>query len=242
MSGKIGRSPNVGSVAMETGRTVLLILDNLEEPRLLTEPLPGLPNHRLRDLYCRKLVTSRRDDFEGCTLLRLDRLPVEIARAVLVGAAGRSEEAADRDRGIDELLSLLGGLPLALRLAGALLAKRSQTTYARLAKVLRGRGAREVLDASGIGLADYRDGLSASLGAMLAETWSALPAGRPELARVVQALAQLEEAQTFPAELVKLLLPLPGETPWGSIGRRAHPPNAAQNAASLAAESKRLVP
>ena len=187
---------------------VLLILDNLEAPRLLTEPLPGLPNHRLRDLLCRKLVTSRRDDLDDCALIRLDSLPVEIARAVLLEAAGRSAEAAGCDHNIEELLSLLGGLPLALRLAGALLAKRSETGYARLAEVLRGRGAREVLDASGIGLADYRDGLSASLGAMLAETWSALPSDQPELARIVQALAQLEEAQTFPAELIKLLVPL----------------------------------
>jgi WD40 repeat protein len=187
---------------------VLLVLDNLEQPRLLIEPLPGLPNHRLRDLPCRKLITSRRDDFEGCALLRLETLPVEIARAVLVEAAGRGTEG-NPDDGLEQLLRLLGGLPLALRLAGALLAKRPTASYARLAEVLRGRSAREILDATGVG--DYRDGLSSSLGAMLAETWSALPPDRPWLGLVVQALAQMEEAQTFPAEVIKILVALPDD-------------------------------
>jgi WD40 repeat protein len=187
---------------------VLLILDNIEQPKLLIEPLPGLPNHRLRDLGCRKLVTSRREDLQGCRLLRLDNLPPEIARSVLIEAAERGHKVYEED-GLDQLLRLLGGLPLALRLAGALLSKRPETSYDRLAKTLLGRGARDVLDESGVGLEDYRNGMSASLGAMLAETWSALPANRPELVSVVQALAQLPEAQVFPAEIVRLLVDLP---------------------------------
>src|SRR5260370_11981045 len=48
-------------------KDVLLIVDNVDDVRLLNQDLPNLPNTRLRSLSCRLLVTSRLRNLPACT-------------------------------------------------------------------------------------------------------------------------------------------------------------------------------
>jgi hypothetical protein len=127
----------------------LLVVDNLEDPRLLTSELPGLSPFKLLDLGCRELITSRRGDLPGCRALRLDRLPPPADREVLldatageVGGPRRQPQGAQEEAALDHILAMLGGLPLALRLTGGLVASRPRLLYKRLADVLAAQGAR----------------------------------------------------------------------------------------------------
>ena len=196
----------------------LLVVDNLEDPRLLTSELPGLSPFKLCDLGCRKLITSRRGDLPGCRALRLDRLHAPADREVLLDATTKEEggprrepQGAQEVAALDRILSMLGGLPLALRLTGGLFARRPDLRYAKLADALAAQGARMVLDQAGGELPDYRSGLSATLGAVLAETWNALDRAPPALRGLVEVVAALPEARSWLVGLLHLLAPAPSD-------------------------------
>lgn len=119
---------------------VLLILDNASDPSQITPLLPGTGGHRV-------LVTSR------------DRLVELEARLVDLGPLGPDEAVAflanalrlrhpDDPRparepdALRELALLCGGLPLALSIAVALLARRPQRSVASLVQELSGPSGR----------------------------------------------------------------------------------------------------
>jgi hypothetical protein len=194
----------------------LLVLDNLEDPDLLTLPLPGFPSHCLGHLRCRKLITTRQPELPGCRPVRLDFLHPPTDREVLLEAAGREPADAMEAAALPRLLAILGGLPLALRLTGALLQRQPGVRLDRLTAVLRDKGARAVLDGNGNALDDYRGRMAASLGAVLAETWSAIPADRPELSEAVEAIAVLPEARSWSSGLLHVLVQIPSD-PLGLV-------------------------
>ena len=112
----------------------LLVLDNVATPLLLAEPVPGLKESRLDTLHCALLITTRMRDMRGCVDLPVDTLGRDDAQALLVREAGRlpTEEIE-----LGRLLDRLGGLPLALRIAGAV-ARR--VGYVRLATLMAEKG------------------------------------------------------------------------------------------------------
>jgi hypothetical protein len=127
----------------------LLVLDNLRDPSALNCDLPGLANSTPRGLGCRVLVTSREPvpDYEN---LRLDFLRSPDDCALLLRESGRDAPATPAESAaLDQVLTLLGGLPLALILTGRLLAdpSRRRLGFAGLCDVLRDKGAVEVLTA-----------------------------------------------------------------------------------------------
>ena len=100
------------------GTRTLVVLDNAADEAQVRALLPGTGG-------CTVVVTSRRrlkglDDAHG---LSLDLLPRAEALALLVAVAGRGRVAPD-DPLADEVVRLCGHLPLALRIAGALLRHR----------------------------------------------------------------------------------------------------------------------
>ena len=119
----------------EQGRPVLLVLDNASDVDQLTGLLPTYGVHRV-------LVTSRHTlgDLDGVRILDLDVLDTAEA-AALVDQALRERNPADRRAIADpghtaELAEACGYLPLALRIAAALLADGSGMTVTDLAEEL----------------------------------------------------------------------------------------------------------
>jgi hypothetical protein len=136
----------------------------------------------------------------------LDLLGREDAKALLLREAKRNADGA----GADEIAALLGGLPLALRVAGALIKQNPGTSLERIAAALRERGAVRVLDAAGQPLDDYRNGIRISVSALLAESWNELPAERAELKDILKVLACFPESQLIRSELLRWLIDCPG--------------------------------
>jgi tetratricopeptide (TPR) repeat protein len=101
------------------GKRVLLLLDNAAGPEQLRNLLPPAG--------CALVVTSRRRfTLPGLTACDLDALPLAAAAALLRSLAGRVSAAE-----AEAVARLTGGLPQALRLAGALLAKRPDLSPGR---------------------------------------------------------------------------------------------------------------
>jgi DNA-binding SARP family transcriptional activator/Tfp pilus assembly protein PilF len=111
----------------------LIVLDNAASEAQLRPLLPG-------GGQCLVLVTSRRrlKALDDAHAIPLDLLPPQDAAALLSAAAGPGRASAD-DPLLDEIAELCGHLPLALRIAGALLRHRPSWPLEHLATQLRER-------------------------------------------------------------------------------------------------------
>ncbi|WP_236700555.1 tetratricopeptide repeat protein [Allosalinactinospora lopnorensis] len=118
-------------VAGQKGGPVLVVADNAAAIAQVRPLLPGPGGHRL-------LVTSRHHmpTLTGARQLRLDTLTptasTELLRALL-DAADPQDERLDDLAGLEHLARLCAGLPLALQIAGALMARSVRHTPARVA-------------------------------------------------------------------------------------------------------------
>ncbi len=112
-------------------RRVLLLLDNAADECQVRPLLPGTPGAAV-------LVTSRArlSGLSGASLLDLDVLTDEQGVDLLGRIAGPARTAADPASARD-IVRLCGGVPLAVRIAGARLAGRPRWTPAHLAELLR---------------------------------------------------------------------------------------------------------
>ncbi len=104
--------------SLAAGRRLLVILDNAASVDQVRPLLPAGPG-------CAALVTSREmlTTLEGATHLHLDVLPQDQAVALLERVVGVERVRAEPAEA-EEITRLCGGLPLALRIAGARLAAR----------------------------------------------------------------------------------------------------------------------
>ena len=109
----------------------LIVLDNAAHEAQVRPLLPGHPG-------CLVLVTSRKrlKGLDDARSLSLDLLPPADAVALLRAVAGPERFPAD-DSSLDEVAHLCGQLPLALRIAGALLRHRPAWNLEHLAALLR---------------------------------------------------------------------------------------------------------
>lgn len=129
------------------GRRVLLGLDNATDAGQVRPFVPAEPG-------CAVLVTSRRSltELEGARLVRLGLFDAAESAELLTRIVGEQPGT--------ELVARCGGLPLALRIAGALLLDRPQWTCADLAVRLADERTR--LDWLAAGDLDVRAGFAAS--------------------------------------------------------------------------------
>ncbi len=113
------------------GSRTLIVLDNAASEAQVRQLLPGSSE-------CLVLVTSRRrlKGLEDGLTLALDALPTADAIALLRTVAGTGQAPAD-DPVLAEIAGLCGRLPLALRIAAALLRHRPAWTLEHLAGLLR---------------------------------------------------------------------------------------------------------
>ena len=111
--------------------STLIVLDNALDEAQVRPLLPGAPG-------CLVLVTSRRrlKGLDDARSLPLDLLAPQDAVALLRAVAGPSRVPAD-DPAVGEIAELCGYLPLALRIAGALLRHRPAWGLGHLAGQLR---------------------------------------------------------------------------------------------------------
>ncbi|MFG3708708.1 BTAD domain-containing putative transcriptional regulator [Micromonospora sp. NPDC047670] len=145
------------------GRRVLITLDNVAAAEQVRPLLPAEPG-------CLLLVTSRDRlsglvAVDGAHRLNLDVLSAADAVEVLAHAAGTARIDADR-AALVKLADLCGGLPLALRIAGARLADRPDLGVRRHADELATRGAMARLEIDGDGAASVRNTFAMSYAAL----------------------------------------------------------------------------
>lgn len=125
------------------GRRVLVVLDNAADEEQVRPLLPGSPS-------CAVLVTSRARlaNLAGTRLVVLDVLPADEAVDLLGQVGGRDRVVAERESAT-EIVRLCGYLPIAIRIAGAVLIRRPQQSLARFAEQLTRQRPLDVLSAEG---------------------------------------------------------------------------------------------
>ncbi|WP_165956400.1 AfsR/SARP family transcriptional regulator [Kribbella antibiotica] len=180
-----------------TDKRVLLVLDNAADADHVRRLLPAEPR-------CAVLVTSRSDlrgltALQGARRVRLDVLSSGEARALVAAIAG---QVIDPLAG-DELASLCGGLPLALRIAAANLSSRPRPDVAEYVAELRADDRLAALAVDG-------DESAAVLSAF-APSYRAL---KPDAARLFRLLG-LVPGVDFTAPVAAALL----DVPVGTAGR-----------------------
>ncbi len=111
-------------------RRMLVVLDDAAGPEQVRPLLPGTPG-------CAVLVSSRQRlvQIDGAHSLRVPPLSREDGVALLAGVIGESRAATDRTA-VGAIVDACGGLPLALRVAGARLAARESLPLSSLARRL----------------------------------------------------------------------------------------------------------
>ena len=122
-------------------RRILVVLDNAADEGQVAPLLPGAGSAgTAAGTGCRVIVTSRArlTALPGARQVELDVLDDGPARDLLAGIAGAGRLSAE-PRAAEDLLRLCGGLPLALRIAGAKLAARPHWRLADLTTRLRDR-------------------------------------------------------------------------------------------------------
>ena len=118
-------------------RRMLFLLDNVRDVAHVRPLLPGAPG-------CLVLVTSRNQlsglvAGEGAVPVRLDRLPADDARDLLVKHLGAKRVAAEAEA-VDEIVNRCAGLPLALAVVAARAATNPAFGLAELAGELGAAG------------------------------------------------------------------------------------------------------
>ncbi|MGF1660865.1 MAG: BTAD domain-containing putative transcriptional regulator [Kineosporiaceae bacterium] len=113
------------------GRRVLLVLDGADTVEQISPLLPGSPE-------CAVLITSRvrLDLLDGAKWFGLDVLDPRLCTELLASIIGRERLDAE-SASARELVAYTGGLPLALRIAGARLASRRHWRIAELTRRMK---------------------------------------------------------------------------------------------------------
>ena len=189
---------------------VLLVADNLERPELL-ESLAGLISSNLTALGCTLLVTTRFRGLSGCRDLEIERLNHSASCTVLRQESGLQRLDGDEDAALARVASSLGGLPLTLRMAGALVREHG-ARFTVLAKALRADGVIEILDEDPCLLADYRANVDRALQGLIEECLKSLPKHRAEWQRLLKAVAMIPENTVIRSEFLRYLVVDEAET------------------------------
>jgi tetratricopeptide (TPR) repeat protein len=171
---------------------VFVFLDNAASEAQVLPLSPGSST-------CAVLITSRRSltGLPGAAHLALDTLPDQEALAMLDQIVGDGRIVSDPVAALS-IVHLCGGLPLALRIAGARLAARPSMSVADLARQLD--TSRRRLDELALGDLDVRMSIEASLAAATEQDAGAVAAFR---------LLGLHEGDVLDVRVAARLLDLP---------------------------------
>ncbi|WP_437995673.1 trypsin-like peptidase domain-containing protein [Sorangium sp. So ce185] len=149
-------------------RDVLLIVDDVADSSFLVQQVRGATTWTFRSLAATVLATSRRRGIVGATDVDLVTLSEHDAEELLRREAGRS--ASDWDGpAARAIVTALGALPLAIRLAGGYLKRREAVAMSDLAAVLHRAGVDAPLE-DVVVLEDYPTTLRGGIATVLAAT------------------------------------------------------------------------
>ncbi|WP_200212571.1 BTAD domain-containing putative transcriptional regulator [Micromonospora coerulea] len=220
-------------------RRVLILLDDARDAAQVRPLVPGSGPSRV-------LVASRNRlvDLEAARRLELAVLPTDDALAMLAAVAGTA--GPERDAAARDLVRSCGRLPMALRIAGVLLARRPGCTTAALARRLADPDqALHVLRAGDLDLRAVLGSGMAGLSAPAARAFRLVAAAPLERITVAAAGALLDHPVAETEDLlgrladVSLLTPLDGQhfqmhrllRAYGRELAERHEPPAARSAA-----------
>ena len=189
--------------------TCLLVLDNVEDPQQLRRPLTRflLP----AALPCAVLFTTRRHDLGGFRPLELPVLPLKPGLELLLRHPSRQRVLDPQHPEHDEarqIYAVLGGLPLALEIAGAHLGRRPAASLRAYREEMLRRGALAVVDDRRGGVREEELGTrhAAAVAATLGEQWEGLG---EDTRLLLRAAGELPEAAAIPLARLGLLVGLP---------------------------------
>lgn len=167
-------------------KRLLLVLDGVTSEAQVTPLLPGSPS-------CAVIVTSRirLGTLSGAHWIGLDAFDRDTSIDFLATIVGRERLDAE-PKSVDELVAYCGGLPLALRIAGARLASRPHWRIAELARRLKNE----------VGRLDELSHHGLELRSSIGLSYRSLPDQVKRLFRLVAMIA----AEDFPAWTAAALL------------------------------------
>lgn len=200
------------------GRHVLVVADDAATAAQVRPLIPGSSGAAVL-VSSRSLLTG----LAGASILELGQLPDSDALSLLGSAADAAESSAAHRDAATAVVAACGALPLALRVAGAVLVARPGLTVAGLARELEGGHVLDVLTAEDISVGDTIGSsycaVSAAARRALALAATNLPADIPSWA-----LAALADGDTSIAtELVSVGLVSVATAEPGSSRYQMHP-------------------
>jgi hypothetical protein len=187
----------------------LLILDNMADPAQLGDSISG--DQSLNMLGCHILFTTRQRELGRFGACEVTVLPEEIALRLLLWH-GRRRAICD-DQGHPErpdasaICTQLGGLPLALKLAGAFLGENSELPLAEYRQRLQSEGCIATIDSElqNLSRVTLQRTHKLAVAATLKTQWDALSKGDDTARRVLRVAGQLAEAAAIPTIMLGLL-------------------------------------
>ncbi|MBK8906197.1 MAG: hypothetical protein IPM53_33775 [Anaerolineaceae bacterium] len=202
---------NTAFAYLRQNNEALIVLDNLADPYQLLEPVV----HDLipAELPCRLLFTTRSRDLGSFTPIPLHILPEQAALKMLLRHPRRQsilQPSHPEHIKAKHICDMLGYLPLALEVAGALLAKRTGLKLTQYAHDLKARGALAVLDDPKLSpdrTAQHSAAVSATLGSMLDTIEN------DEARLLLKVAGLLPESDYIPLARLGLLTAIPKEPP-----------------------------
>jgi hypothetical protein len=188
----------------------LLVLDNLEDPAQLARPVGS--EAILLTLGCRVLFTTRRRELGRFPAIEVSVLPDEPAVQLLLSHPRRHpiRDAPNHPERPEArtICHLLGGLPLALELAGAFLGENPDMPLADYRHRLQDEGCIPTVEQElgDLSPANFQPTHEAALEATLENQWNVLEKPGDEAARLLFRVAgQFSEAAVIPTTTIGLL-------------------------------------
>jgi WD40 repeat protein len=181
----------LGRVRNDT--SVLLVADSVGDAESLAE-LPGLTNSDLKSLDCKIVVTTRLRGLPGCTDFHLDPLSSDASYRLLLSESGTQHQQVNEEekRALNDVFSKLGGLPLTLRLAGALV-REEQISFEDVAAALEETGVIDVFDTPTIALEDYQTNVCRALSRLITDSLGTKSPNQSELFHVLKVISCFPE-------------------------------------------------
>ena len=192
---------------------ILLVVDNLNEPALLNQPVAGILTPV--SLPCRLLFTTRRRDLRELRSIAVDMLTESDALKLLLRSRPDILEGNHPDHAMAiTLCATLGGLPLAIEMAAAYLGQEQAVTLSDYLKRLGKEGSLQTLD-----LLEQAKEWSSTwhdpIQITLQSQWAALT--DPDARLLLQAAALMPEAAAIPHARLGLL------TGLSTVGDEGYP-------------------
>lgn len=186
---------------LQSNPDTLLVLDNLNDPALLNQPVMGILT--LLSLPCRVLFTTRRRDLHGLRAISVDVLREADGLKLLLRSRREILDRSHPEYSVAaKICAALGGLPLALEMAASYLEQETDVTLDGYLKRLGKYGALNTVD-SLENAAQWSPTWHDPVEVTLRWQWEALTNGDARI--LLQTVALMPESEDIPVARLSLL-------------------------------------